>query len=59
MFDLAGYCKGRLKAAGVARTFSLDIDTCFNEEDFFSYRRATHRGEKDYGRQVSVIMIKS
>ncbi|MBS0284980.1 MAG: polyphenol oxidase, partial [Proteobacteria bacterium] len=22
---------------------------------FFSYRRATHRGEPDYGRQISII----
>jgi hypothetical protein len=34
-----------------------DIDTYFNEEDFFSYRRATHRVEDDYGRQISVICI--
>ncbi|MEA3063666.1 MAG: hypothetical protein QOJ27_94, partial [Sphingomonadales bacterium] len=24
---------------------------------FFSYRRATHRGEPDYGRQISLIAL--
>lgn len=58
MFDLAGYCAARLYRAGLSRITIKDIDTYFNEADFFSYRRATHRREKDYGRQVSVIAIK-
>ena len=59
LFDLAAYCASRLHQAGLKRVFIKDLDTYFNEEDFFSYRRATHRGEKDYGRQISAIMIKS
>lgn len=58
MFDLPGYVFGRLEASGVT-AFNCAIDTYFNEEDYFSYRRATHRDEKDYGRQVSVIAIPS
>ena len=58
MFDLAGYCASRLARQGLKHVFIKDLDTYFNEEDFFSYRRATHRKEKDYGRQISVIMIK-
>ncbi|GJL85355.1 MAG: laccase domain protein [Micavibrio sp.] len=58
MFDLAGYCAGKLSKAGLRNVFIKDLDTYFNEEDFFSYRRATHRREKDYGRQVSVIAIR-
>ncbi|MFP4313994.1 MAG: polyphenol oxidase family protein, partial [Alphaproteobacteria bacterium] len=57
MFDLAGYCAARLANIGLESVFIKDLDTYFNEEDFFSYRRATHRGEKDYGRQISVICI--
>jgi len=57
MFDLPGYCAYRLALAGVPQVFVKGIDTCFNEEDYYSYRRATHRQEPDYGRQVSVITI--
>lgn len=58
MFDLAGYCAFRLAKLGLKNVFIKDLDTYFNEEDFFSYRRATHRDEKDYGRQISLILIK-
>ncbi|MFN3701357.1 MAG: peptidoglycan editing factor PgeF [Alphaproteobacteria bacterium] len=58
MFDLAGYCANKLALIGVRNVYIKDLDTYFNEEDFFSYRRATHRAEKDYGRQISLIMIK-
>jgi len=42
--------------AGVER---LPLDTYTQEQDFFSYRRATHREESDYGRQVSAIALSS
>lgn len=58
MFDLAGYCAGKLYKAGLSRIYIKDLDTYFNEEDFFSCRRAAHRKEKDYGRQMAVICIK-
>ena len=58
LFDLPGYVSWRLKRAGVRGVSVKGIDTCFNEEDYFSFRRATHRGEPDYGRQASVIVIK-
>lgn len=59
MFDLAGYCAARLAKLGLKHVFIKDLDTYFNEEDFFSYRRTTHRKESDYGRQISVIAIKN
>lgn len=58
MFDLAGYIAAKLANLGLKNVFIKDLDTYFNEEDFFSYRRATHREEKDYGRQISLIYIK-
>ena len=58
MFDLAGYCANRLYKAGVSRVYIKDLDTYFNEEDFFSYRRSVHRGEQDYGRQISVVALR-
>lgn len=56
-FDLSGYCAWRLVRYGIKNVPLLDLDTYANEEIFYSYRRATHRNEKDYGRQISVISI--
>jgi YfiH family protein len=55
LFDLEGFVVSRLAAAGVGRIEALGEDTYAQEDRFFSYRRATHRGEADYGRQVSLI----
>lgn len=56
-FDLEGYVASRLAAAGVARIEALGLDTYADEARFFSYRRATHRGESSYGRQISLIGV--
>ncbi len=55
-FDLEGYVALRLAAAGLSNVARLSACTYGREADFFSYRRATHRGESDYGRQVSAIV---
>jgi YfiH family protein len=55
-FDLNRYTVDRLSAAGVKADF-LDRCTYAEEEDFYSYRRATHWGEPDYGRQISAIVL--
>lgn len=57
VFDLPGFIGARLAAAGVADFLDLGRCTYAEEERFFSYRRATHRGEPDYGRQVSAIAL--
>ena len=54
-FDLEAYVTARLAAAGVAKVAALGLDTYSDERRFSSYRRATHRGEPDYGRQISLI----
>ena len=54
-FDLADYVAHRLRAAGIAGIDLIGLDTYAEPERFYSYRRATHRGEADYGRQVSLI----
>jgi hypothetical protein len=36
---------------------TVDACTYAREEEFFSFRRATHRGENDYGRQLSAIVL--
>lgn len=56
-FDLEGFVLARLAAAGLGRIEALGEDTYSQPERFFSYRRATHRGEADYGRQISLIAL--
>lgn len=57
MFDLTAYVAARLAAAGIGTIERLDLCTYADEQRFFSYRRTTHRGEPDYGRQISVIAL--
>ena len=57
MFDLPAYLMARLGAAGVGRVSNLDLCTYQHERWFYSFRRATHRHEADYGRQVSAIAL--
>lgn len=56
-FDLEGYVVHRLIAAGVGEVEALNLDTYCDSDRFYSFRRATHRGEADYGRQLSAIAI--
>jgi polyphenol oxidase len=56
-FDLPAYILHRLGAAGIAHAENLARCTYREEDLFFSYRRATHRGEPDYGRLVSGIAL--
>ncbi len=54
-FDLEAYVAARLAAAGIRLVEALGLDTYSAPERFYSYRRATHCGEADYGRQISLI----
>lgn len=54
-FDLEGYAARRLREAGIGTVEPLGLDTYPDPDRFFSYRRATHRGEPAYGRQFSLI----
>ncbi|HEU0100077.1 MAG TPA: peptidoglycan editing factor PgeF [Allosphingosinicella sp.] len=56
-FDLEGFVLSRLAGAGLTRIEALGEDSYSQPERFFSFRRATHRGEPDYGRQVSLIAL--
>jgi YfiH family protein len=57
-FDLEAYVTHRLAAAGVRRIEALGLDTYADADRFFSYRRATHRGEPSYGRQIAIIGLR-
>jgi YfiH family protein len=56
-FDLEGFVLSRLVEAGLTRIEALGEDTYSQPKRFFSYRRATHQGEPDYGRQISLIAL--
>lgn len=57
-FDLEAYVAHRLATAGVRTVEMMGLDTYTDADRFYSFRRATHRGEADYGRLVSIIGIK-
>lgn len=58
-FDLEAYVAVRLAAAGVRRIEASGLDTYSRADRYFSYRRSTHRGEPDYGRNISIIGLAS
>lgn len=57
MFDLPGFCLHRLREAGIGDAAWIGHCTYSDEARFFSYRRACHRGEEDYGRLVAAIAL--
>lgn len=57
LFDLPGYGLWRLREAGVGQAEWIRHCTYRDPARFFSYRRATHAKEADYGRLISVIRL--
>ena len=58
-FDLEGYAAARLERAGIGAIEPLGLDTYSDESRFYSYRRASHRGEASYGRQAALIGLRA
>ncbi len=56
-FDLPAYITTRLEGLGVKQAINMNLCTYGEEDRFFSFRRATHRAEPDYGRQISAIAL--
>ena len=56
-FDLPAYICDRLINSGVSQVDDLRRDTYTLEGDYYSFRRATHRGQSNYGRQISLIAL--
>ena len=54
-FGLEAYVAHRLAAAGVRTVEAMGLDTYADADRFYSFRRSTHRGEPDYGRQIAII----
>lgn len=59
MFDLPSYVAGRAAAAGIGTVEVCRRDTCAEPDAFYSYRRAVHCGETDYGRGLSAIALEA
>ncbi len=56
-FDLEAYVANRLAASGIMRVAALGLDTYAQADRYYSFRRATHAGNPDYGRQISLIAL--
>ena len=57
LFDIKGYVARRLGRCGLRDLHVSPADTRAESARFFSYRRATLLGEKDYGRGLSTIVL--
>ena len=57
-FALESYVAQRLVDAGVSDIVPLGRDTYADSALFFSFRRATHLAESDYGRDLSAIVLR-
>src|SRR3981189_2557079 len=58
LFDLAGYLAHRIARIGVAADVT-GHDTLPARADFFTYRRNTLKGVRDYGRGLSAIALRA
>lgn len=56
-FDLEGYIAARLTGLGLGSVEGLSICTYPVDNGYFSFRRTTHAGEPDYGREISAILL--
>lgn len=59
MFDLEGYVHARIRDAGLAGAGRAGLDSCAEAHRLFSCRRATLRGEPDFGRGLSAIVLQT
>ena len=57
LFDLPGFGLHRLRNAGIGHAEWTRHCTYSDAERFYSYRRATHAGQADYGRLISTIRL--
>ncbi len=57
-FDLKGYIFQKLKRNGIKNIEIIKKDTFYSKNNFFSARRCLKNKINDYGRNISIIMIK-
>lgn len=56
-FDLPCYVRARLGESGVYDPWDCGLCTYQDPYSFFSYRKNTHEGHLEYGRQISIVML--
>jgi YfiH family protein len=59
LFDLPGYVRAKVLGQEIAACAPSPADTCADAARFFSYRRMTLGGAKNYGRLISTIALNS
>lgn len=57
MFDLNGYIAACVQRAGIVNFEDLGLCTYAEPDRFYSFRRATHLREPDYGRHINAIAL--
>ena len=57
MFDLPDYIADRVQRAGIVEFEDLGLCTYAEPERFYSFRRATHLHDPDYGRHINAIVL--
>tara|TARA_B100001996_G_scaffold369143_1_gene342290 strand:- start:267 stop:1025 length:759 start_codon:yes stop_codon:yes gene_type:complete len=57
-FNLRKYVDYQFKLSRVTNTNHVNLDTFDQKNNFFSRRRSLFNNQKDYGRNISIIMIK-
>ena len=57
-FSLNNYIYNQLKQKGIKNLELINKDTFDMKNNFFSARRSIQNNEGDYGRNISIIMIK-
>ena len=57
-FDLKKFVKFQLRSLKINNIDTINKDTFKNSTEFFSARRALKNKENDYGRNISIIMLK-
>jgi len=58
-FDIRKYVNEKLKNWGIDNIDNINIDTLKDAENFYSYRRSQKLGQKDYGRCITTISLKT
>ena len=57
-FDLIKFIHYQLISFGISKIDVIKLDTFDKKNNFFSARRSLKKNEPDYGRNISVIMLK-
>ncbi|PLW79153.1 peptidoglycan editing factor PgeF [Cohaesibacter celericrescens] len=56
-FNLPAFIVAKLEESNIGTALNINRCTYGEENQFFSFRRSTHRNEPDYGRQISAIAL--